>query len=495
MSLLLRKELRLVMPATLVICLLGWVSIFMRADESFTIMIFIGGAAGIAALGYGQEFEYGTFDLQLTAPVSRRRIWWTKLAAMFAGVFVLGLNLLLFEKALPRFGLPGAAEFTMYAAWMTLTALSVTFFVWRLKSIVGGAAVGGLWSIIYLGLAEPPIWEKLLGLVDNNLVRGSNGELIRPALVLAVAGITAAAHYRYWMRGEIQGRNGSEGGIHSWSLSRAGSGPNRRRPLLNLVVKEVRLQTPAIFVSLACVAFTLLAYAGRNLFPAGIEVYKAGIVLLTAIVPLLVGCTAFAEERSLRSLQTTATLPRAWGAIFTVKFLTSCALALLLGGLLPALVEPLFGKPQFNPTVLAIVVSTVWLIGLFAGSISTSTVKAVLFACAFAVFLFLNLQVWSRTGFLSFTSIALENLIYDLMGTFPDPASAAKSFMPLLISVASIYGCTMATLLVGYSFRFGRRPDVPKRELVSAIVVIAAVTSPLAAVLMAAFAIFQLNFR
>lgn len=487
MNALWKKELRLVMPASLAVVALAWAFAFMYLagqDGSIILALLLAGGAAVGALGYGQELEHQTLDMQLTVPVSRKRIWWTKLAALALGVLPLCLHLWLFYHERAPFESGALARFEPYLLWTALSCLSAALFTWKLGSTLGGAAVGGLSAVIWFGLVEPILWTKVVARSPEGFAGSSLAESMRGLLSIALAGIVALIHYRSWMRGEIRGRRSTEEGIHNWSL--IGAGPDRRRPLLNLIVKEVRLQTPAIFVALVCVAFSLLTYASRNLIPPevrGLEIYKSGVAVIIAIVPLLAGCTALAEERTLRSLQPLVALPRAWATMFLLKAVTSCALALLLGAALPMALEGISGGSDLNPTILFTAVFSSWAIGLFAGSVSTGTLKAVWFACAFSILFAFLVIPWPAGTPFAFVHLGVQDLVRETWLMFPRAfrdLDGQPRVQTVMIALGWILSCLTTFLLLANAWKFGRQSVVTNRQIVAAVVVILALTAPLA---------------
>ena len=114
MNALLKKELRLVLPASMAVVGLACITAplgFGSDKGSILNAVMFAGASGIAALGYGQELEHQTLDLQLTVPVSKRRLWWTKLVALFAAVFPLLLILGAAHRWIPQFATNTTNEF------------------------------------------------------------------------------------------------------------------------------------------------------------------------------------------------------------------------------------------------------------------------------------------------------------------------------------------------------------------------------------------------
>ncbi len=484
MSGLWKKELRLVMPTSL-----GVIGIVFLVDllgfggfrESNLVALLLVGIVAVSSLGYGKELEHQTLDLQLTIPVSKQRILATKLIALLAAVLPLLALLSLTIRLYPPPVRPAVENFDPLGLWAALVCSSVSLFTWRLRSMIAGASVGGLVSLVWFGLAEPAIWTMIDRYVLKIAMVDASKEAVRELISAMLVAVLCVFHYRSWMRGEIRGRMTAESGIHNWSLSTSKGGSNRRRPLLNLVFKELWLQKPAIFVTMACVAFSLLTYVFRGVFPeGGSTTYLAGGAMLIGIVPLLIGCTAFGEERSLHSLQPSVMIPRPWLIVFTIKGVTSWVLAAALGAALPLLLEALSGGQNLNPAYLFAGVSSAWAIGFFSGSVSTGTVKSVASTAVVASLLTFSWLFWRDYYESGFAEGGLTGVIRSVWDLFPDSFSGEEGRIRYLRVVGLIYGGVTSFCLIRYAWVFGRRPEVSPKDMVKAVAVVLAVSTPFA---------------
>ncbi len=484
MSALWKKELRLVMPTSL-----GLIGLVFLVDllgfggfrESNLVALLLVGIVAVSSLGYGKELEHQTLDLQLTIPVSRQRILVTKLIALLAAVLPLLALLSLTIRLYPPPVRPAVENFDPLGLWAALVCSSVSLFTWRLRSMIAGAAVGGLVSLVWFGLAEPAIWTTIGRHIPKIAMVDASSEAVRGLISATLVAVLCVFHYRSWMGGEIRGRMTAESGIHNWSLSRSNGGSNRRLPLLNLVFKELWLQKPAIFTTLACVAFSVLAYAFRILLPeGGGTTYLAGGAMLIGIVPLLIGCTAFGEERSLHSLQLSVMIPRPWLIVFTIKGVTSWGLAAALGAMLPLLLEALSGGQNLNPEYLFVGVSASWVMGFFSGSVSTGTVKSVVATAGVATLLTMSWLFWRDYYPSGFPEGGLTGVIRSTWDLFPKSFSGEEGRVRYLRVVGLIYGGVTAFCLIRYAWIFGRRPEVSSKDLAKAIAVVLAVSTPFA---------------
>src|ERR1700677_3613895 len=99
MSALVKKEVRLLLPAWIAAMLLAvvpaWISgaawnmdySVNQAQSGFWLqglvpMIFALGVLSLGLSSFGQEFSLGTFTVLLSQPAERSRVWWTKLLVL-----------------------------------------------------------------------------------------------------------------------------------------------------------------------------------------------------------------------------------------------------------------------------------------------------------------------------------------------------------------------------------------------------------------------------
>jgi len=137
-----------------------------------------------------------------------------------------------------------------------------------------------------------------------------------------------------------------------------------RPPLWMLVKKELRLQQ----LTFAMVAFyvlisTALAVAGRLNPDFGREFPMRGVgMLYFALLPLLIGSLASAQERQFGMLQSQAMLPVRRSQQWMVKAGVVLVLAFALGVVLPWFVfaPPQLSRAAFLPLAATIVLLTTW---------------------------------------------------------------------------------------------------------------------------------------
>jgi hypothetical protein len=151
-----------------------------------------------------------------------------------------------------------------------------------------------------------------------------------------------------------------------------------RPPLWMLVKKELRLQQLTFtLVALYAAIWTALMIVGRLNpdFRGDVPIRAVGM-LYFALLPLVMGSIASAQERQLGMLESQAMLPVPFAQQWAVKAGVVLLLAVVLGVLLPWFV---FAPPQLSPQVVwptagAILLLTTW--SLYLSSCSGSAIIA-----------------------------------------------------------------------------------------------------------------------
>lgn len=201
---------------------------------------------------------------------------------------------------------------------------------------------------------------------------------------------------------------------------------------------------------------------------------------MIGIVPLLIGCTSFGEERSLHSLQPALMIPRSWLTVFTIKGVTSWVLASALGAALPLSLEALSGGQNLNPSFLFTGVSAAWALSFFAGSMSTGTVKAVGSTAVMATLLTFTWLFWRDYYESGFPEGGLTGVIRSIWEFFPDAFSGEQGRLRYLLAVGWIYGGVTGFCLLRFAWIFGRRHQVGLKDRIKAVAVVLAVSTPFA---------------
>jgi hypothetical protein len=314
------KEIRALLPAWLAsACAIG--AAVLNGPRSHDLGLIAYGFASVilGAQSIGHEYTHRTLMLLLTQPRSRRQILLLKLAVL--------IPLLL---ALTAF------------AWLTL--LQPGEWPWVFASLLNAiclaplltmASRNPLAAVVFTGAA--PVWLLVLTrYVGGRTVWGS---------MFAVSVIAAVGSWRMFMRLEAIDGRGAEMRlppiVRRWIAATFAASTERRRtrhPVWLLVNKEFHLQQMTFAV--ACV--WLLIWTVESLLTLMVPGFK-GLplplvsILFGALLALLIGSLAGAEERQLGTLEWQALLPMAAWRQWTVKVATAFGLAAVLALGLPIL--------------------------------------------------------------------------------------------------------------------------------------------------------------
>lgn len=342
------KETRALLPMWAAMAALIAIPFLLRWEHpmEFAIPAYWLGCALLGPVCMGQEFQHRTMGLLLSQPVSRRRLWWEKMAAL--GAAMVGqfawMELLWGTETGQMPGFAGSGEELLKVIHLLVLPWLIGFctgpaLTLLARSIIGGVAMTFLcpWFLTMFVLAViPEIWISHSG-VD---VR-SNSALI--SLGFYCGALFLFGCHRFGRMEDIQGR-GTE-----LTLPAALAKPfaeftgrftlGRSSALGHLVRKEVRLHLPAFVVALGLVAMWLalvVAVFARATMDKGFLMLPT--VLLCLGIPVIAGIVAVAEERSLGVHDWHLTLPvsarRQWGVKVLVAFGVNVAFGILLPGLL-----------------------------------------------------------------------------------------------------------------------------------------------------------------
>ncbi len=399
MNPLLAKEIRLLLPTFAMALLLAVAPVWLLRNFSeaaaITVYLYGFGVAILALCSFGREFGLKTFPVMLAQPLSRRRLWWTKVAVL------------------------GCAMAATYGAWFLScqafgevgfgNSLRETLTVAGLISLVTFA--GGLWTTMLLRQVAAAFWLTILIPLAILAAIGQIGGGLRvdaAALVLySVAGFWWAwrqflrAQETAWTGGVITFSKPQSVGAGSRSLGRA------RRPISALMAKELQMHHVVLAgmggLFLLHLAVLAVRKAGHNalgdLTRAGLESFW----LLWFPVPLLAGCASVAEERKLGTMQGMMCEPISGRVQYAVKLLFVVVLGGLVSGLLLWVAEGIGAKvgavsyksefsTPFDPETLAMVFFlfvAISLIGFYASTLARNLMQAlgiaVVTAIAFAL--------------------------------------------------------------------------------------------------------------
>jgi len=350
MSIVLRKELRLLLPAWIAALAAASMPLWTgRNYQGATMPCFDLAVLFLGMTPFGQEMSCGTFGLLLSQPEKRQRFWKIK-----AGLLALAM-------------LSAWAVFVL-CGWLSRQFFFYDFYF---DSFTGMAVGSGVATLVAFSSG---LWSTLL---LRDLTTAFFAAVVAPAALL-MATFLASLHWidndalmervvfcvmtAYSALGFFAARKlflGAEDVPLAWtrrqiSLPKARGLPlrwlgfglqKRRGPWSALIYKELQLQEITVLLVPLLLLLHLAALAVRHFAPAWAANRgcsdSAGFLWLAA--PFVVGCVAVAEERRYNTLESLLCLPVRKRNQFLVKFAVVMALGIALGGVLPWVLENVGG--------------------------------------------------------------------------------------------------------------------------------------------------------
>jgi hypothetical protein len=394
MSPLLRKELRLILPAWLLALALAvlpawlfWPAGQGNIPQPPGALIFVPFSLGVFLLGitpFGGELSLGTFSALLAQPVPRRHLWLAKTVLVAVALIIVFValcisNQLRVDAVLGTmkstawqhsFRRPGQPD-KFFLNLITETRQAALHATWLIGSLsILAAFAGGLWTTLLFRQTSAAFWSTVLvplalGLLTAKLLSGFSDGIVAVGLLLvlglyAVAGVIWA--WRFFARVQDMQWTGGVVSLPSWAgvAARPAEGvtTQSRKPLRALLRNELQLQ----YINLLIAGGLLVLHVGILLFRKINSDYLAAHVswamiceslpLLWLAVPLLVGSVAVAEERKLGTLESLLSLSTTRRFQFLVKLAVALALGVFFGAVLPITLEQLgsWGGITTNPS-------------------------------------------------------------------------------------------------------------------------------------------------
>lgn len=352
MNALVKKEIRLLLPNFAFAVVLALVSVFFHDQVGswvtgfgyFLGCIFCPAIVIMLALNsFGVEVGTQTFSMMLAQPVPRLRIWQTKISLLALAMATVGVvwyvSMLVPASYYPRVF---TSEDRAY--------LLISFILFGLVVFSGG-----LWTVLLLRQVAAAFWFTLI--VPGALLAivaaccsGSSDEFIL-GMIATVLGLYSLAGFFFarWLFFRAQDLQWTGGAIvmpEIRGLARfiAAAGVLRMsRPLAALWRKEVQLHQSQIVIAFVLVVVHLGVLAVRKFCDLhnspDLKAILNGFWIVWLVMPLLVGCAAVAEERKLGTHEGQLCLPAKRRTQFLVKFLVALGLSVIMGALMPVLLE------------------------------------------------------------------------------------------------------------------------------------------------------------
>jgi hypothetical protein len=359
MNLLIKKEIRLLLPSFAVCCAPALANFFFRFNPDGSLQgwwwfmlafVFSGAMAVMLALNsFGVEISSGTFSNLLAQPVSRQKIWETKILLLAVSLLIVGVF----------WG--GCGLVRLKTIGRDLNFLDLCTGVGTFGLVVFS---GGLWTVLLLRQVAAAFWFTVL--VPGVLIAmvagffgGESNEFVT-GMIVSVLGLYSLAglFFARWLFFRAQDVQWSGGTIvmpemRGWARLKSATGGLRRwRPQAALFWKEVQLHQSGFVLAGALALLHLGALATRKFGNfrrnSDMEFILEIFWGLWLVMPMLVGAAAVAEERKLGMLAGQLCLPVKRRIQFAVKFRIVLVLSVLFGTVLPLLLEGARILPDFH---------------------------------------------------------------------------------------------------------------------------------------------------
>lgn len=358
---------------------------------SLGVIGYVGGSLALGAQSIGHEYSDRTLWILLAQPSDRRRLLLTKLGV--SAVMLVTLNAVMWS--IPSHQVDFREVWSVYgpellilgalfvAPWLTMVCRSA------LAGIVFTATIPGLlWTV-----------SAVFFLARDGATSGTRSNSVWMAVWMSfgVCAVAAIAMWRMFMRLEaIEGR-GAELTLPRWlrgrseSTSRAQTASSRTRsPVWMLVKKELHLQQMTFVIA----ALYILCWATAALMERFVPDFPVDFPLLPitilyfALLSIVIGSLASAEERQFGTLEWQVLLPMPMWRQWMVKVAVVIGLALVLGVAMPMALTYVHisedvrvqGAPLWRDRSFVLHMSTAVVLltvcGLYLSSWSTSGVRA-----------------------------------------------------------------------------------------------------------------------
>ncbi|MGA3266448.1 MAG: ABC transporter permease subunit [Verrucomicrobiota bacterium] len=362
MNPLVKKEIRLLLPTFAIACVLALSNLLLPQKMeglngilwAFPFLLCPAAVVMLALNSFGVEMSSGTFSTLLAQPVSRQKIWQTKILLLAVSLFIIAV-------------LYSATVLLRTSNFHRSSAVVLGFWFNQLApvSLFGLAAFsGGLWTVLLLRQVAAAFWFTILVpgaiLMLFAALAGNMSDEAATGVVTVILGLYSLsglffARWLFFRAQDAQWFGGTIAlpevrGLGWWGKSRttgAGSSvasPHRSwRPRMALYLKELQLHQSQFVIAGALVLLHLGVILGRKLGHiqrnSTTELILESFWGLWLVMPFLVGCAAVAEERKLGTHEGQLCLPPKRRTQFSVKLFVVLALSILFGTIIPLFFE------------------------------------------------------------------------------------------------------------------------------------------------------------
>jgi hypothetical protein len=299
-----------------------------------SLLAFVLGSIALGAHAIGHEYTHRTLGVLLALPRHRERVLLTKLGAL--APMLLTLALLAWVTLFRDPELLRTIGWSDFPSPWLVSASSLCVAPWL--TMLCRSTMGG---VVFTVALSPLL--LVLGNVAGGLSYGFDGaapiDRVTFAVhfwgVLAFCVIGAVAGWRAFMRLEAIEGGGREFHLPLWTSARRAA--RRRSPIQALIAKELRLQQLTfVLFGLFAAGGTALTFAGQT-SEAASRALEPLLMFYTALLSILIGSLATAEERQFGTMDVQLLLPVAIWKQWIVKAGVALGLALTLGVVVPQL--------------------------------------------------------------------------------------------------------------------------------------------------------------
>jgi len=341
------------------------------------LLAYIVGATALGAHAVGHEYAHRTIGALLAQPVRRTQILAVKLGVLAAMLIALTAAASVGPYS-PIVRFPANASLDSRVLFLpTLLGLTLApYLALVARSTLGGA----VFAISVPGMLL--VASDLLGLWWFGA--GDPGAIDRfkyiafPWATVAACVVAAIAIWRRFIRLEVAGDHAGHVALSISSQVRAAGHRVPRNPYWLLVAKELHLQQMTfVIVGLYICGWAAGIASQRAVETAPAIPWRQLNPLYAALLSLLVGSLASAEERQLGTLEWQALLPLAAWKQFAVKVAVICGLVLAAGIGLPILLAQFTPLPHLGGFARgAVWMMCVIALGIAIGSLYVSTLSS-----------------------------------------------------------------------------------------------------------------------
>ena len=397
---LLSKETRALLPtavAASIAMLMNLVPQHSWKIGDLTMLAYVFGSLALGAQSIGHEYTYRTLGSLLAQPSDRRRLWLAKVSVL--AVMLLWITATMWKIPSNRHDFDAA--WSWYAPQMLfLSALFIAPWLTMLcrSSLAGMIFTGALFWLFWGASAV-----FLIATVGVNSRTGHDSVLMAVRMMLGLCAIAAVLGWRLFVRLEAIDARGAALTLPSWLLRTASTSAfavagRAQHPVWMLVKKELHLQQMTFVI----VVLYVLCWAAAGLmdrfvpgFPVDFPLFPITI-LYFALLSIVIGSMASAEERQFGTLEWQVLLPMAMWRQWMVKVAVVIGLALVLGVGLPIALsyahvsEDVRGQAvslwtdRMFVLRMATIVVVLTTCGLYLSSLSTTGIQALVLSIPIA---------------------------------------------------------------------------------------------------------------